>query len=100
MYYRLRSAIQEGSADGVRQILKLRTINNPEVWKKLCPHIVWDKLRSIETETDAGTLWFDILGTELEEYLEDTGDFHDQADAHVLIYLHLYRLLPCFSAII
>ena len=70
LYYRLRSAISDGSVDGVRQILKLRTMKNAQVWRRLCPHVVWDKLRSIDADTRSSTLWFDILGSELEEYLE------------------------------
>ena len=67
LYYRLRSAITDGNEDGVCQILKLRSMSS-KVWLKMCPHLLWDKLEPMQTE--ANRMWFDILGTELEDYLE------------------------------
>ena len=68
LYYRLRSAISDGNVDGVRQILKLRTMRNARVWKKLCPHVVWDRLGTLHPDTKR--LWFDILGSDFEDCLE------------------------------
>ena len=67
LYYRLRSAITDGNEAGVCQILKLRSMTSA-VWLKLCPHTLWDKIEPMQA--DANRLWFDILGTELEDYLE------------------------------
>ena len=68
LYYRLRTAISDGNIDSVRQILKLRTVKNAQVWKKLCPHMVWDRLGSFNLDTKR--LWFDILGSDFEDCLE------------------------------
>ena len=68
LYYRLRSAITDGNEAGVCQILKLRSMSS-KVWLKLCPHLLWDKIEPMQTDS-IQTMWFDILGTELEDYLE------------------------------